>query len=94
MTASPERIADYVDLIDFISSSTEIGDAQSTANRIGVGDKIRYRESYTKNELWGAILEASLTDRCIERFLTEVEKVIGEAHGLASSQTSSGQMQK
>src|SRR5215468_2259933 len=79
MTASPERIADYVDLIDFISSSTEIGDAKSTATRIGVADKIRYRESYTKNELWGAVLEAALIDRCIERFLAEVEKVIGEA---------------
>lgn len=80
MTMSPpERIADYADLIKFVDESIDRAEALPLANRIGVQRKAKYRESCTGKELWEAIFEAALTDRCVERFLGEVERLIGES---------------
>jgi hypothetical protein len=79
MTTQTERIADYVDLIEFVDGSIDMAEARPLANRIGVLRKIKHRESYTGKELWEAVLEASLNDRCFDKFLVEVEKLIGEA---------------
>jgi hypothetical protein len=77
MTGPPERIADYVDLIEFIDDSIDMAEARPLATRVGV--KIKQRESYSGKELWQAILEASLNDRRVDKFLSEVEKTIGES---------------
>jgi hypothetical protein len=79
MTSPHERIADYVDLIEFVDENIDMAEARSLANRIGIYRKIKHRESFTGKELWEAVLEASLNDRCIESFIREIGKMIGEA---------------
>ncbi len=79
MTTPAERIADFADLIEFVDGSIDMTEARSLAQRIGVLRKLKYREPYTGKDIWTAVLEASLGDRCVDSFLSEVEQLIGEA---------------
>lgn len=79
MTVLPGRIADYIDLIEFVDDNIDMGEARAVANRIGVQRKLKYRDTYTGKELWEAVLEAALNDRCIDSFLREIGELIGEA---------------
>jgi hypothetical protein len=78
MTTPPGRIVDYVDLIDFLDESIDAHEARSLATRIGVGHRIKLRESVSGKAIWQEILEASLNERRVENFLAEIEKLIGE----------------
>jgi hypothetical protein len=79
MTTLPGRIPDYVDLIDFLAKSIDAREARPLATRIGVDHRIKVHESASGKAIWGEILEASINERRVENFLTEIEKSIGEA---------------
>jgi hypothetical protein len=78
MTTPPGRLADYVDLIEFVDENIDMTEARQLANRIGVLRKLKLREAYSGKEIWEAVLEASLSERCVDSFLGEIEKLIGD----------------
>jgi hypothetical protein len=78
MTTPLERIADFADLLEFVDESIDMTEARSLAQRIGVLRKTKYHEPYTGKDIWTAVLEASISGRCVDSFLGEVEKLIGE----------------
>lgn len=79
MSLSREKVADYVALIDFLRDNVESDNARPLARRIGVESRAKFPAEPDSAQTWQAIIEAALTDRCIEKLLHEVDKLTGEA---------------
>ena len=79
MTLPAERIADYIPLLDFLKTNLESDDARPLARRIGIDSKARYPAEADAAQTWQAILEASLNERCADKLLCEVSKLVGDA---------------
>lgn len=72
-------LEDYSVLIDFIAEHAPRSEIESVAERVGVAAKVRYPEKPTASQQWQAVLQAALNENRSERFVLEIEKLIGEA---------------